>query len=139
MWVSGFVQPDTGETFWYLTPTLNIAWFTLILAEFARATGLGANKQVVLVLDGASFHRSEKVQLPVGIQLVQLPAYAPELQPAEHLWSFTEQPVVNRVMQDMAHLADVVTQRCQVVRTLTDQSRAVTSFHWWPQGITSTA
>ena len=40
-------------------------------------------KLVVLVLDNAGWHISDKLKLPDGILLEFLPAYTPELQPAE--------------------------------------------------------
>lgn len=139
LWVYGFVHPPTGATFWYLAPSVSIAWFSLMLAEFARAVGVGSHKQVVLVLDGAGFHTSPKVKIPTGIHLAQLPARSPELQPAERLWSFVDEPIVNKTMEHIAHLEDVIAARCVVLReTLAAKIQEVTAFYWWPQCESST-
>jgi|GEM_PF-5184185 len=47
----------------------------------------GDDKQILLVIDGAGWHRSEQVVVPNGIHLLLLPPYSPELQPAERLWT----------------------------------------------------
>jgi hypothetical protein len=40
------------------------------------------------------------------------PAHSPELQPAEHLWAFVDEPLVNRYFQTIEHLDQAVAQRC---------------------------
>lgn len=81
----GFVAPSTGRTQWLILPRVNVEWFNKALEVFAQQTGAGEHKQIVLVLDGASWHRSDKVVVPEGIHLERLPPYSPELQPAERL------------------------------------------------------
>ncbi|MDJ0676139.1 MAG: hypothetical protein QNJ36_12270 [Calothrix sp. MO_167.B42] len=40
-------------------------------------------------IDQARWHTSNYLDLPSGIDLIYLPAYSPELQPAERLWPLT--------------------------------------------------
>ena len=75
--VCGFVRPSTGETEWWLLPTVTAALFSQMLAAFARDVGAGPAKRIMLVLDGAGWHTGEKVQVPKGIHLVVLPSYSP--------------------------------------------------------------
>jgi DDE superfamily endonuclease len=82
-YLDAFVHPPSGRTIWWLLPTVSIVAFNLALAEFAQVVGAGADKQILLVLDGAGWHVSPQVQIPVGLHLVFLPPYSPELQPAE--------------------------------------------------------
>ena len=49
----GFVHPQTGETEWFILPRVNTIWFNLALATFAAQVGAGAQKHILLVLDGA--------------------------------------------------------------------------------------
>jgi hypothetical protein len=74
LYLYGFVQPETGKTFWLLLPTVNIAMMNLALREFASAVGAGASKRVVLVLDGAGWHTSAAVVIPEGIELMRCKA-----------------------------------------------------------------
>lgn len=82
----GFVEPSTGKTEWLVLPRVNVEWFNQALEVFAQQAGAGADKQILLVMDGAGWHRSNKVVVPEGIHLELLPPYSPELQPAERLW-----------------------------------------------------
>ncbi|MBD2543030.1 hypothetical protein H6G72_04010 [Planktothricoides sp. FACHB-1370] len=39
----------------------------------------------MLAVDQAGWHRSQDLEIPVGLHLIFLPPYSPELQPAERL------------------------------------------------------
>ena len=42
---------------------------------------------IVMVVDGASSHRSKELEIPKNVSLVRLPPYSPELNPAEQIWN----------------------------------------------------
>ena len=42
---------------------------------------------IVMVLDGASSHKSKDLKIPENVSLVLLPPYSPELNPAEQIWN----------------------------------------------------
>lgn len=50
LYVSGFVRPTTGQSWWCLLPTLIRAAFTLALATLARDEAITAERRVALVL-----------------------------------------------------------------------------------------
>jgi len=41
--------------------------------------------RVIMILDGAGWHRSTELKIPDNIRLVHLPPYSPELNPVEHI------------------------------------------------------
>ncbi len=106
---------------------------SLALREFAVADGVGADKQVVLVLVGAGWHSSGKLEVPEGLNLFLLPSHRPELQPAERLWPLLHEPVVNRPFSDLATLQTLLVARCAHLTTQQAAVKALTNYHWWPQ------
>jgi transposase len=132
LYVCGFVRPTTGETEWWLLPAISALAFGLVLAAFARDVGAGARKHILLVLDGAGWHTGEEVHVPEGVHLLFLPAYSPELQPAEHLWPLTNEPLANRRFESLAALEAVQAERCLTLQEQPDLVRQHTLFHWWP-------
>lgn len=84
----------------------------------------------MLVLDGASAHRAKSLRIPERVTLVSLPAYTPELNPAERLWPLVKEGVANRAHETLAALEEAVCSRCQ--RISAAQVTALTSYHWWP-------
>ena len=105
------------------------------MAAFAREVGAGPRKQIVLVLDRAGWHRSVKVRVPEHVHLLFLPAYSPELQPAEHLWPLTNTVLANRHLASIDDWEDAQAERCVALQTRPDLIRSTTLFHWWPQRI----
>ncbi len=75
---------------------------------------------------------SEALEVPEGIELMFLPAYSPEIQPAERLWSLTDEPIANEYFDSLDDLDQVLGQRCCSLADEPDLIRAQTLFHWWP-------
>jgi hypothetical protein len=87
---------------------------------------------VVIQLDQAGWHGPKNLSLPDGIRLVFQPSHSPELQPAEHLWEFVDEPLANTYFDTIEDLDDVVGERCVALMEQRDVIRASTLFHWWP-------
>ena len=131
--VVAFVQPTSGETVWYLATGLSKPFFEALLAAFARQTGAGRRRHIVLVLDNAGWHGPQGLVVPEGISLVFLPPYSPALQPAERLWPLVDEPIVDRHFATLADLEAVIAERCR--RLEAAAIRPHTDFRWWPKPI----
>jgi len=132
LYVWGFVEPATGATVWNVSNAVCKEMFEAILADFAKSAGAGATKRIVLQLDGAGWHGPENIAIPDGIRLVFQPAHSPELQPAEHLWAFVDEPLVNIHFKTIGDIEKVVSQRCAALAAQRDTIHASMLFHWWP-------
>jgi len=106
------VNPKTGETSWYLIPRVNTNWLNVVLDNFAQEVGAGEEKVILLVMDRAGWHCSDKVKLPPGIIIEFLPPYSPELQPAERLWNLVDEPIVNQSPETIEELEEILSSRC---------------------------
>ena len=131
LYVTAFVQPISGEVFWYISNGISKPFFAALLALFAREAGAGQDRLIVLELDNAGWHTAPNLAVPDGIRPVYLPPYSPELQPAEHLWPVLDEPLANHYFGTLAELEHVVTERCRVLNH--DQLKPGTNFHWWPK------
>lgn len=133
LYVYAFVCPQTGENQYWLLPSVNTPAFQAVLDRFARDTGAGSTREIVLVLDGAGWHTTPQLNCPPGIHLVFLPPYSPELQPAERLWSLTDAPLKNRHFPTLAALTKQLAAQCQWLEGQSQRVRSLTLFHWWPR------
>ena len=131
LYVTAFVQPISGETFWYVSNGISKPFFAALLALFAREAGAGRERLIVLGLDNAGWHTAPNLVVPDGIRLVYLPRYSPALQPAEHLWPVLDEPLANRYFETLTDLEQVVTERCRVLNGY--QLKPGTNFHCWPK------
>lgn len=131
VYVYGFVRPSTGQVEWLLLPTVNLELFQLALDFFAEAAGASATKRVVLIIDRAGWHTSQKLKIPEGLHLLPLPAYSPELQPAEKLWPLLHEGVANEHIVDMDTLEEALVKRCRELRAQPEIIFGHTLFDWW--------
>lgn len=87
-------------------------------------------KKVLLVEDNAGWHRSEKCQIPEGLMLEFLPAYSPELQPAERLWTLVDEPLVNEYFETIEELEEVLAKRCNILSNMKEEVKKLTDYYW---------
>lgn len=133
LWLYALVCPQTGETYWWILPRVNSEIFSRVLQDFAQHFGVGNDKRVILRLAQAGWHTSEQLRVPEGIHLVFLPAYSPELQPAERLWPLVNEPLVNQAFESIDEVEELVYQRCRRLLQQQELIRGLTLYHWWPQ------
>lgn len=130
LWLYAAAHPQTGRTFWLVLPRLDAACVELFLSEFAREYAT-AGKRIVLVWDGAPAHRAHSLKVPERITLVSVPAYTPELNPAERVWPLVKEGVANQAHDTLNELEQQVCSRCQKISA--EEVSALTSYHWWPK------
>ena len=69
-----------------MAPNTNTGWMNSFLEELSGQ--LRERERGLVILDGAGFHASKALVVPENLELRYLPAYSPELNPIERLWSW---------------------------------------------------
>ena len=127
VYVYGAVSPVEGELDWMICPKMNTERMGEYLAQVAIAH---AGDFMVMVVDGASSHVAKDLAVPENIRLLRLPAYAPELNPQEHVWDeIREKEFPNRVFSDLASVTDQL--ECGLPQLAADRER-LRSITGWP-------
>lgn len=104
------------------------------VVEFLKALQRQLRRPLLIIWDGLPAHRSRLVRDYVdsqdgAIQLERLPAYAPELNPVEYIWSYLKhREVAHFCPADFAELTTVARRR---LASMQRRSTLVTSF--WKQ------
>ena len=70
LYVYAFVNPESGESLFWLIPVVNKQAYGAVMAAFAQKVGAGADHRVLVVQDGAGFHVPPDDGHPEGIQTV---------------------------------------------------------------------
>lgn len=86
LYVLGAACPATGQTAGLLAPSINTGVVNRFLKEMSKEIDEGVH--VVLIWDGAGYHRSGELEMPKNITAIKLPPYSPELNPIENLWHY---------------------------------------------------
>lgn len=99
------VNPNTGYHFSYIMPKIN----TDFLNEYLEALTIDLNREnIILIMDGASFHRSKNLVVPSNIKIEILPPYSPELNPVERFWAYIKSKILrNKYYEKLEELEDV--------------------------------
>lgn len=114
-----------------LLPNLQASSVELFLRRFAKAQGVCKEKIVILPGDGAPAHRAQ-LKVPEGLQLVGLPAYTPELNPSERLWSPLKESVANRIFEKVEEMEDVLIDKIKALSQEKEYLSGLTNYHWLP-------
>ncbi|WP_433155464.1 transposase [Actinomadura nitritigenes] len=81
--------------------------------------------KVVLVWDNLNVHHSRSMQAFINahadwLRVFYLPAYAPDLNPAESVWSLLKRSMANFLATDLDHLTGMIKHRLKVIQHHTD-------------------
>lgn len=79
----GAVEPITGDSFFLVLPYSNTVCMNLFLQKLSETY---PEDWILLVCDGAAWHKSKTLNIPQNIKLFFLPPATPEMNPIEQIW-----------------------------------------------------
>ena len=104
-YVFGAVCPLEGKAAALIMPICNTAAMNHHLCEISSQ--VAADVHAVVILDGASWHKSHGLVTPSNITLLALPPYSPELNPVERIWHYLRSHwLANSVFRSLADVMD---------------------------------
>ena len=135
VYVYGFLHPGSGRVIWLLLLWMNADIMGIALKQFAEEAGASADRQLVVLLDGAPSHTAPRLSIPDHVHLVFQPPYSPELQPSERLWTLIREALANCSFENIEELETVLIERCRQLDKQPAIIQAATLYHWWPMDI----
>jgi len=127
-YVFAAVSPHDGVMDSLVLPFVNAQVMSIFLAEVAERH---PDEYVVMVLDGAGWHQAIELDIPENMQLVRLPPYSPELNPAEHLWEeIREKWFPNLVFKTLDAVEDVLVDALRSLENSPDRIASIAGFDW---------
>ena len=122
------VSPQDGKLDSLVLPEVNGQWMQAFLTEVA---GRYPAENIVMVVDGARWHRSKTFDMPGNLKLLFLPAYSPELNPQEHIWDeLREKSFHNKTFASLELLEDHLAQSLKVMETQYETIKSVVAWDW---------
>lgn len=95
----GAISPWDGSLDFMTADKMNTENMNLFLKQVSEKY---KDEFIIMVLDGASSHKSKDLEIPPNISLVRLPPYSPELNPAEQIWNILRRDYfANRVFDTL--------------------------------------
>ena len=122
----GAVEPATGESCFLVMPYCNTDCMNVFLAHLSKSY---PDDKVILVCDGAAWHKAKSLIVPENISIVFIPPYTPEMNPIEQIWQEIRKiGFKNEIFQT---LDKVIDRLCQTICSLSsDTIKSITLRDW---------
>ena len=111
-----------------ILPKVNAITMSIFLEEVSRRH---PDDAIIMVLDGAGWHRAKDLKIPDNIRLLALPPYSPELNPVEDIWDeLREKCFNNNVFKSLDAVEDRLESGLRNLELQPHRVRSITGFPW---------
>lgn len=122
------VSPVDGVLDTLILPSVNGSCMEIFLKEVSERH---PQENILMVLDGAGWHKNQAIPLPSNLMLLFLPPYSPELNPVEHLWDdLREKSFHNRVFDSIDALENHLEQELAAFEKDSQRAKSITHWPW---------
>lgn len=88
----------------------------------------------IVVIDNAGFHSTKNIEVADNIFLLNIPAYTPELNPAEQIWAYMKKRFKNQAFNNMETLKKWLYQAVKdmsenIIASITSNHHYVNAFY----------
>jgi transposase len=136
-YIFGAVCPARDKGAALVLPEVNPDAMNLHLAEIAKEIRLQSHAVIIIIIDGAGWHKSDELKVPENISLLRLPPYSPELNAQENIGQYLRQNfLAGRIFDTYDAIVDAC---CDVWNALTADTNRIASISTrdWLSWITS--
>jgi len=122
------VSPHDGTLDSLILPEVDTQAMSIFLAEVAARH---PQDIILMVLDGAGWHKAKGLEIPENIRLISLPPYSPQLNPAEHLWEeIREKWFTNLVFDSLDAVENHLAEALRSLEQNQEKVKSLTGFDW---------
>jgi transposase len=115
LYLFGAFSPITGAYFTLELPNCDTNNFQVFLDEFSKQD---EDELKIMLLDNGAFHKAKLLKIPNNIELVFIPPYSPELNPAEKIWWKMKRDFTGKLHYNLEAVSEFITKQ---VNNLTPQ------------------
>jgi transposase len=124
----GAVSPHDGTLDSLVLPVVTAEAMSIFLAEVARRH---PEEFILMILDGAGWHRANNLTVPENMRLEALPPYSPQLNPVEHIWDeIREKWFTNEVFNSLVAVEDRLVEALVALENDREFVASTTGFDW---------
>jgi transposase len=131
-WLYTAVEPATGESFSLYLPSLDSVCLQVFLEQLKAVY---PDDALLLVMDRASSHRSARVVWPQDVQPLLLPAYSPQLNPAERCFQKLRRALSNCLFETLETLQVALTEALHPFWHDKPRLAQLTGYSWWLEAL----
>lgn len=122
------VSVSDGDLDTLILPNVNTTCMQLFVDEVSSRH---PDERIIMVIDGAGWHKSQSLVVPKNMRFLQLPPYAPELNPVEHLWDdLREKSFHNRVFDSIDALENHLSSSLRQMELDNERVKSIVAWPW---------
>ena len=106
VWLWGCFSPISGDAFYWETPYVSNKIFEAFLQDFSQQN---PKELKIVIIDNAGFHALKHIKVPGNIYLINIPSYAPELNPAEKVWQWFKDHTAMKFFASIDEIQEKIT------------------------------
>ena len=111
-----------------ILPRVNTVCMQVFLDEVSSRY---PSEHLLMVMDGAGWHKSKSLHVPETMRLIVLPPYSPELNPVENLWEeIREKYFHNRVFDSIESLEEHLMESLSAMEADHERVRSIVAWPW---------
>ena len=126
LYLFGAYSPLDGAHCTLELPKCNADNFQVFLDQLSTEDPLEFK---ILVLDNGAFHKAKSLVVPDNIELLFLPPYCPEPNPAEKIWQYLKSFMANTVFKTLDELSDKLVKVVQGL--MPEKIISITSYEYY--------
>jgi transposase len=120
------IAPEMGKMTTLVLPYANTEMMELFLKEVSQDF---ADYFILMQVDQASWHISDKLKVPENIRLIPQTSRSPELNPVEHLWeAIRENYFYNEVFDSLEKVMDTLCEGLNYFNSVPEKLKSMTYF-----------
>jgi hypothetical protein len=122
------VSPLDGVLDSLVLPEVSTVAMDIFLAEVSARH---PDDFIVMVLDGAGWHKANDLEVPENLHLLFLPPYSPELNPVENIWDeIREKNFHNKAFSSLEAVEDQLLDGLVALEKAMDKVKSITGWPW---------
>jgi transposase len=126
LYVFSAVAPALGKMTSLILPYANAEMMNIFVDHVAQEF---EEYFIVMLVDGAGWHRSKDLKIPENIRFIEQPSHSPELNPAEHIWeAIREKATHNEAFESLDELQERLCTTLLELHDDSDRLRSMTNF-----------
>lgn len=122
------VSPHDGTMDSLILPQVSEQAMSIFLKEVSNRH---PDEFILMVMDGAGWHKAKALSVPANMALIFLPPYSPELNPVEHVWEhIREDGFKNKAFNSIEAVEDQLMQSLEALEKNPALVASMTGFPW---------
>jgi transposase len=121
-------SPHDGVMDSLILPVVSTRAMSLFLREVGERH---PDEFILMVMDGAGWHKTKDLETPDNMSLIFLPPYSPQINPVEHIWeSIREADFSNKAFSSMQAVEDQLFRSLAALEANPGAVAGTTGFRW---------